>query len=1201
MDIQPHGGTDVAKGGLQAFCPEMRALGLLTSFGALDMILSLVRRNAVSIILVLAGLHLSVLPVLAGTAGFTGVGSAVLPNSSFTEAGTIDLGGEFPTASAIDPAGNFLVVATSGARQRILKLDISSGTAAPILADIQLDEQDAYPVSLLIDPSGTYAYLILTEYVSQIVKIRLSDFTRVATLVLPESDGPIYFGAMDPAGGFAYFANQAMIIKVNLASFTRVDDLTLPAGEDDMSCLAIGASGQFAYAGTFNAPAKVIKINLGTFSRVSSITLPAGEHNLNTILIDPSESFLYFSCYVTPVVVVRVNLSNFQRAGSISLAANEQRPMEAAMDPTGAFAYYGVNPDINNVSVVKLDLGTFTRLNAQQLGTGNFDLNSFDIHPSGTAAWCGTRTGLSIGTIYRLNLVNSTNVPALTLPKPADLPRAGVIDPVTRRMLVVNASSDPAQLVEVDPVTMLRMRSLTFAADEKTATVVQVNPVKRRAYVGFDMNPPKLVEVNLDTFAREREVTFNSAYQGLRAGAVDPQGENLFVILDTPTNPPDSSLEQVYLSTFTRNPSTIPFTDGLEPWVYINPAGSELFVARKGSPVSILRFGIPFNFTGIQALASGENSVPCMTPDVTEQFLYLGCNTSPPRVIKFNVNSLSRESALTLQADDGPLLSAATDPAGRYAYFLRNTPGDDIGRVIRVDLENFTRVNDLNNLGLIIRYAIQIVMEPNGHYLLCVLPLGNGTIAKVSLDSSNVARAIRFTLTQPSVVQSAHFYAHVPVQMRREDSQLFDLSQFTPKCSVLDNNGNGYFGTGTYPGQVVRFNLSTLERTGELTLPAGEDDLSCAVVDSTREFAYFGCFTSPGKIVKVRLSDLSRVSVLTLQPGEDNLSSAVLDPSGQFAYFGTSSSEGMVIKVRLADFTRVGSIQFQEGEGPLRCAIAAGTNAWFGIYGTPGKVVRVNLSTFQRAGALTLNAGEDFLRCAVADPSGTFGYFGTDTFPGKVVKIRLSDSTRRNVLTLGAEESSVATASMDPNEGFAVFGASSGQVVKVHLGTFTRTETTNLLFNEGSPLSALIDSTGRTVWISSEANPSRLVKVNVLPRPLRLAIYGERNNRRILEWQSGTIRVLNANQWITANISAGTPNSLLLQPGNYYLAWQLDSDLTVASHTMGNTGDGASFGMSFGPFPLMPSIFTWEATDDLWSTYITYAIQTRAKKWEQYE
>ena len=96
--------------------------------------------------------------------------------------------------------------------------------------------------SAVIDSDGTFLYLAITgtNYLNQseypvtgsIVKIRLSDFTRVGTLTLNPDETDLAVSIIDSAGGFAYFGTATApgkIVKVRLSDFTRVGGAYSPS------------------------------------------------------------------------------------------------------------------------------------------------------------------------------------------------------------------------------------------------------------------------------------------------------------------------------------------------------------------------------------------------------------------------------------------------------------------------------------------------------------------------------------------------------------------------------------------------------------------------------------------------------------------------------------------------------------------------------------------------------------------------------------------------------------------------------------------------------------------------------------------------------------------------------------------------------------------------------------------------------------
>ncbi len=314
--------------------------------------------------------------------------------------------------------------------------------------------------------------------------------------------------------------------------------------------------------------------------------------------------------------------------------------------------------------------------------------------------------------------------------------------------------------------------------------------------------------------------------------------------------------------------------------------------------------------------------------------------------------------------------------------------------------------------------------------------------------------------------------------------------------AVLDQaHGFAYFGTYTSPGVVVKIDLATFTRVGALTLDPGEDGLSSAVIDQTHGFAYFGTSTSPGIVVKVDLEAFTRVGALTLDAGEDYLSSAVIGPASGFAYFGTDTSPGVVVKVDLATFTRVGALTLDTGEDGLWSAVIDQVHnfAYFGTGTSPGTVVKVGLTTLTRAGTLTFNAGEDGLTSAVIDSASGLAYFGTGTSPGTVVEVDLASLTRSGALTLAPGENELASAVLDPAAGFAYFGTatSPGIVVTVTLATFRKLAVT-LSAGQNRLWSAVVDPARGSAYFGTDTNPGAILPFALLKavRPMHRYVPG---------------------------------------------------------------------------------------------------------------
>src|SRR5207237_9029387 len=75
-------------------------------------------------------------------------------------------------------------------------------------------------LSSVIDPAGRFAYFTTLTSLGRVVKLRLSDFTRVDALTLNE-DTFLTSAVIDPAQGFAYFGTAnapGVIVKADISA-----------------------------------------------------------------------------------------------------------------------------------------------------------------------------------------------------------------------------------------------------------------------------------------------------------------------------------------------------------------------------------------------------------------------------------------------------------------------------------------------------------------------------------------------------------------------------------------------------------------------------------------------------------------------------------------------------------------------------------------------------------------------------------------------------------------------------------------------------------------------------------------------------------------------------------------------------------------------------------------------------------------------
>lgn len=466
--------------------------------------------------------------------------------------------------------------------------------------------------------------------------------------------------------------------------------------------------------------------------------------------------------------------------------------------------------------------------------------------------------------------------------------------------------------------------------------------------------------------------------------------------------------------------------------------------------------------------------------------------------------------------------------------------------------------------------------------------------------------------------------------MRRVGALALNRDEGLEGGAVLDA-GAGYAYFGSLDGSVVKVRLSDLTRAGALALILDPNDrhVWCGVLDAPAGYAYFGCGWDSTFVAKVRLSDFTRVGALPMTDEEWLPVAAVLDASAGYAYFGTRG--GTVVKVRLSDFTRADTLTLNPVEPGVNFGVAvldASTGyAYFGLWtDDPGTVVKVRLSDFTQVGTLTLGPGKGYCLSGVLDAATGYAYFATGYSSmdpvATVVKVRLSDFTQVGALSLNPRESYANCAVLDAPAGYAYFCTHTG-IVKVRLSDLTRVGALTRYPEEHGVGSLLLDAAAGYAYfaaLTEKGTGSCVVKVALhanqkdavnasrfaMPEPggltdvlfyshaagghVRLALYNNRSYPTLL-WQSPPMANTAEGAWLTIPVNAGTPSWVLLPKGDYWLAWQVDTEAAVASYTPGTSGDGLYVPMAWGPFPASLREGTNTApifSDERWSAYITY-------------
>lgn len=307
-------------------------------------------------------------------------------------------------------------------------------------------------------------------------------------------------------------------------------------------------------------------------------------------------------------------------------------------------------------------------------------------------------------------------------------------------------------------------------------------------------------------------------------------------------------------------------------------------------------------------------------------------------------------------------------------------------------------------------------------------------------------------------------------------------------------------------------------------------------------YAYFVTMTTPAKIVKVALgagtSLPTRIGALELT-GDGSVGSLELDAEHGYLYALTGVNTGNMVTMQI--------LKISAGAGaalPTRTgSIKLGDYVFWG--GT--------LFLDKDRGLGYAIADRTIIKFSMGSGSATPVQIGTCVFPSETANI-----------TAGA---------VDPATGYAYLGSYGVPAI---------------LYKYALSWKDAVHGTKMTLTQKASVNDIRLYS-HQAGNNVQMAIYDDNGSARSLKWQSGSISNTQTNGWITSAISTGTPSSLSLNPGTYWLAFNTDSHNNWESFTNAEAGNGFEINQVCGAFPGSITSSNTTEMNGIFSQYITYA------------
>ena len=363
-------------------------------------------------------------------------------------------------------------------------------------------------------------------------------------------------------------------------------------------------------------------------------------------------------------------------------------------------------------------------------------------------------------------------------------------------------------------------------------------------------------------------------------------------------------------------------------------------------------------------------------------------------------DSIQRLDGFALELGEDSPYGATLDPAGRFAYFgLASRPSAagaavDRGAIIKVDLDNFSRVGALTLEPGENQFIARGLMDPRGAFAYFVTG---------ERDGGN---------PRPAVVVKIDLHTFT-----RVGAITLETDEGGVSSALIGPDGEfAYFGTAgtsTDPARVVKVKLGGatcvggavcggMERVGAVEMNAGEKNIQSGVIDPSGAFAYFG--TEAGEVLKVRLDGatcavstvcggMERIAGLSLEPGETFIASAAIDPAGAFAYF--FSLFGPIVRINLVTFSRDTVLTLDNSIYGQFISLGAAAISPDGAHlyvshNSGGQVVQIDVATFAPVGVATPDSGEGTPRHLLITPDSATLITGTDNArPGRILKFQL--------------------------------------------------------------------------------------------------------------------------------------------------------------------------------------------------------------------
>lgn len=312
---------------------------------------------------------------------------------------------------------------------------------------------------------------------------------QITSAVLDAERGLAYFGVSEHTFPYSLEQSSAEIVRIRVTPFSRTGTLWLKAGENPLNGALVSSDAQSAYFGIYGDPnrdisASVVEVDLARLARGRVLTFQKNVYGIHSALKDPSGQFGYFgTLYGT---VVSVALKEMAIAGSMGISQRDKAFRCGVIDLQGTYAYFGTGTG----DIMKTQLSDFSPVGNLTVLRTEEGFGSAVLEPGGKSALFATRG--TPAQVVRIQLNEMKAEPAVELEANEGAILSIFIDPSRGKAYFVSGGDSP-QIIAMGLNPLARVKSYQLPA-EIGKIKAAVFDVRRRVFLlGCGSTPARIV------------------------------------------------------------------------------------------------------------------------------------------------------------------------------------------------------------------------------------------------------------------------------------------------------------------------------------------------------------------------------------------------------------------------------------------------------------------------------------------------------------------------------------------------------------------------------------------------------------------------------------------------------------------------------------------------------------------------------------